>query len=650
MLRKIAARAQKTPVLFIFLFCCLMYFKPLSGIYLAGWDTFDLHTVHFLYAADIWKLESLIPTWNPLVLSGNPVLTNLFNSSIWGPIDLAFILLSSLIDSFFVAKLIVFFPLFCFSISLYMLSGYWRIKEEYRPALAILPAIITFIPVYGQIAFLYSFAFFSLLVLFLYQENVDGSRTPSSGRSLNIFLKTIFLASLFIKGYFYLNICALFFSAVLLGLIIWDRREASRLFLVNGFFFTIPILFYLIFHLEGLLAWKGLYQEFVGDLVIDEPRMRQLQLMERFTVPDIYGLFYQLFWGHNSWFQGLGALWFLVPVGLFVSIKRKVFSRAVAILALIVIVFSLTFSMKASILENIILQIPLIGSFRWAFFNLSLVGLFVSPLVVVAAAELEDLFKNHRRQYRRAVYIFLIIFAAYTQITHKKSYYKERFNKETIGRQRHLQNPYKEKELINEVDYDFQNYQWLSHKTPISHGYDNVSSIFYWRQKDFVFNKYFVSFPARLQHIENDRRSAFTSDNEYLDSIIDQVDLEGDYFLVSKNVSLPEEKEPVEADHPEINFSATGFSIEVEKQRPGKEAVVITQNFHPGWQAFVNGKRTSIFPVNKTFLGIFLDDEGKNRIEFYFLPKTFWVLLAFYLFLISIAILLFFRRRPKTAG
>lgn len=62
--------------------------------------------------------------------------------------------------------------------------------------------------------------------------------------------------------------------------------------------------------------------------------------------------------------------------------------------------------------------------------------------------------------------------------------------------------------------------------------------------------------------------------------------------------------------------------VDVSMGTPG--FLVLSDNFYPGWKAFVNGEETKIFRANYTFRAIRLNS-GRHRVEFVYDPMTFKV-------------------------
>lgn len=64
------------------------------------------------------------------------------------------------------------------------------------------------------------------------------------------------------------------------------------------------------------------------------------------------------------------------------------------------------------------------------------------------------------------------------------------------------------------------------------------------------------------------------------------------------------------------------MTVRVSTAAPG--LLVVTEQYYPGWKAYVNGKETTIYAVNGIFRGIFLE-EGVHSIEFKYRPLSFTI-------------------------
>jgi hypothetical protein len=68
--------------------------------------------------------------------------------------------------------------------------------------------------------------------------------------------------------------------------------------------------------------------------------------------------------------------------------------------------------------------------------------------------------------------------------------------------------------------------------------------------------------------------------------------------------------------------NANSVEINVSTTAPG--LVVLNDTYYPGWEAFVDGKPTSILRCNYLFRGVFIT-EGTHKIKFVYLPASFIV-------------------------
>lgn len=64
--------------------------------------------------------------------------------------------------------------------------------------------------------------------------------------------------------------------------------------------------------------------------------------------------------------------------------------------------------------------------------------------------------------------------------------------------------------------------------------------------------------------------------------------------------------------------------IKYEVETKGKSFLVLTDSYYPGWNAYVDGKKTEIYRVNAIQRGIIIDGEGVHQVEFRFQPKSLY--------------------------
>lgn len=92
--------------------------------------------------------------------------------------------------------------------------------------------------------------------------------------------------------------------------------------------------------------------------------------------------------------------------------------------------------------------------------------------------------------------------------------------------------------------------------------------------------------------------------------------------------------------------------ISVETSAPGRQLLALTERFHPGWHATVDGQRVETLAIHGDFVGA-LVEAGTHRVDFRFMPRSFvWGaatsgigVLVFVLTLVGLV-----RRPAKVAG
>ncbi|MBI2327744.1 YfhO family protein [Candidatus Curtissbacteria bacterium] len=82
----------------------------------------------------------------------------------------------------------------------------------------------------------------------------------------------------------------------------------------------------------------------------------------------------------------------------------------------------------------------------------------------------------------------------------------------------------------------------------------------------------------------------------------------------------------------------TPTRIKIGAKIDGNGALVLSDSFYPGWQATVNGRKTTIYPANINSRAIFLEN-GENQIIFEYKPRSFYYSLP--ISLISLTFIVF---------
>lgn len=93
-------------------------------------------------------------------------------------------------------------------------------------------------------------------------------------------------------------------------------------------------------------------------------------------------------------------------------------------------------------------------------------------------------------------------------------------------------------------------------------------------------------------------------------------------ILLASNFPLKDKtvKEPLNFKIEKIKDQNQQIAFKVKSNK--KAVFVLTDTFYPGWQALVNGQKTTIFPVNLTSRGIIID-RGQSTVEFVYQPFYF---------------------------
>jgi hypothetical protein len=100
--------------------------------------------------------------------------------------------------------------------------------------------------------------------------------------------------------------------------------------------------------------------------------------------------------------------------------------------------------------------------------------------------------------------------------------------------------------------------------------------------------------------------------------------------------AIIEEKIDVSLNSSKANakvISYTPNKVTIKTSSNGNALLVLTDNFYPGWRAYVDGSPAKIYRTDYTFRGVVIP-EGQSTIEFVYRPQSF--LVGVYLFLIGI--------------
>jgi uncharacterized membrane protein YfhO len=165
--------------------------------------------------------------------------------------------------------------------------------------------------------------------------------------------------------------------------------------------------------------------------------------------------------------------------------------------------------------------------------------------------------------------------------------------------------------------YSVDSERWYLDKIPVSGGYDNLGSPIYWYIKNTSVNSHFFSIATKTRNEKVIDRANYKNDNNYVDAIV------ADILL---NPSIPT------SNQSDLGLSSNSgkediLGIEI---RPNKSiisvkttvdsVVIFNNNYVPGWEAYLDGKRVPLIKINYIFMGAKVPYSGMHTVEFIFKP------------------------------
>lgn len=637
--KQITTRPTFYPILLII----ISFLPPLIGRSYTHWDTFDLLTINFTFLSDSLKSGQL-PIWNPFTLSGQPLLASaFFTNSLYSPIDLGLLLLSLIISPLYLMEINVILGAFLLFFGSYRLFHTYLFDKKTAAWISFTQVILLIHPIVGQISFIYSLSLFPWMLYFIIQKK--------HRNIFNTILVSIFMACLVAKSYFFYIF--IFFSLALV-ISFWISRNQERpvyyWLLQKMPIFLIPTLFFLVLNLEGTLDYISQYKFLTGNLIIKEPRMRQIITEAPFLYP-LNQIIRNLFrFKENGWTQmGFGIfIPFVVGYSL-VSIKQIKRLIFIKIILLTLIIF-FTFISSTTTISNIIYSLPILSSFRWAFYNIHF-SIYLS--IIFAGLGFQYVKKNDNYLQKIATNAFIIcsclisLFYGFKNSTiggRKRTVYQPSKVKTRLQRTPIYT---KNKRNLQHRDHFFYNdYSWLKTKQPFSHGYNNTISEYYWRMKDMPFNSRILNFSCHYYSKKNKKRSNFENDNQYIDYYLDKVDPSGRSYIIDKtkdHTCSPDKEKDFKFLN--IKLKTNSLTFDTEISQPG--IIAITQHLKEGWSAELDGRPAHLNTVNYIFQGIYLDRPGKHHVKLTYFPLTAKVLLLWYFLSIIFLISYYIKRRKE---
>lgn len=139
------------------------------------------------------------------------------------------------------------------------------------------------------------------------------------------------------------------------------------------------------------------------------------------------------------------------------------------------------------------------------------------------------------------------------------------------------------------------------------------------------------------------------SDQEIMDRIYDvKTDLQSTVILEKKPTGgsvLFDTKDVLTSDISITGYSVNTVRLNVIAQQDG--FAVLTDNYYPGWYAYIDGKKTEIYRADYTLRAVYVP-KGQHEIEFVYMPKSF--LIGIFTTLLGIIMLCIIILKRKEVG
>jgi hypothetical protein len=167
--------------------------------------------------------------------------------------------------------------------------------------------------------------------------------------------------------------------------------------------------------------------------------------------------------------------------------------------------------------------------------------------------------------------------------------------------------------------YIYNDETWLLKKIPFTHGYNNLGNPFVWYVKNDSFLKRVVFLTQNVRQEASLERKDFSTDNEFAKAMM------GD-------VQMSMERPTIDAGHfrelsqrPDFQWELNELHIDPNTARmrisTNAATYLVFNNIdHPGWDAYVNGRKVDLVRTNRIFQGVFLEEAGNYEVVFKFRP------------------------------
>ena len=668
-------------LLIAFLTWLVLFIKPIIGKTYTSWDTHDIGFVNFLYFSDSLRL-GIFPFWNHFIQSGT-FHPSLNNAGLFSPFQLLFVSLSWVISPVYAYELMIQTVVIIGGVGSYLLYRTYTNDRliALMGATAFVAAVM--VPIVGQIVILTSLSSVPWIIFacikIMKSRDLEVLRYLILGT-----LGALYIASGYLwMNLVHLIIVAIFLFFISVNKYLFADIQEKKIFvttLINFMlFFGAATFLYACIELPGYLSMHSNYDLFIGDFESPEPRLRGLNLGEHgqfFSYGSIYDALIaaidpRITSFGNMW--SLGAGWVLWT--LFLVIPAKVpFSKQ--LFWFVLMIFALMYSAgNSNFVGDLVRNIPIINANRWWFIGTFYVSIFLISLVVVKLSLLHESYVNHKKHHFRvllvgllslsllvyfkssmfevamvitsltlvwllgrapnrakwdnllialiAINVFSMVSMPYTGIKWPARYLRVTdyggYEDNVISREKNVVITQNFRQLGDGHDYIYNNQQWLLKKIPFSHGYNNLGNPYYWYVKNDPFLKRLVVVTQYVRQERSIERSSFSNDNQFAEAIM------GD---VLADMARP----TIEATHFNNLSQSNNFKWQLDelKIEPNIAKMKVTTNSaaylifnnvdHPGWKAFVNGKKANLIKTNRIFQGVFLQGAGTYEVVFKFRP------------------------------
>ncbi len=682
--------AKYSILAWLLLICLIFFGKNLFGMRITTWDTHDLGFVNFLYFSDALK-SGYIPFWNPYIQSG-VFFPSLNNIGLYTIFQLPFVFISwifnpAIVFEWMIQSYIIFGGL---GVYLYFLE----IKIERSIAILGSTAYVLSVLIYftGQYGFIVSLSILPWM-LYLYHK-IENNKLSV----IQIILIGTLIGMYFSSGYPWMNFVNL--TIFILYVIIFGYKKnkiLSNIIYQKIFLLIIFILIiYILLLLPALMNINFNYSLFSGDFYSYEPRLRSLgiqapQLLYNTIFDAIIGSIDFNLYGRNLpsniplWFKGIGLIVFAIFI--FTLFNNKIKIDKFQIFWFVIVLFFLLYSSAVSVhIISITNYIPFFNSNRWFGlgiiyvsiglifisiykFNISCKGyykgefiLFSKQNIIILLLSIILIMTNKPASYFmifllllmpiylpyllkkfKSMMIFVLIFINiitfyklhnHTYWITSASLYTQQINNRNIVTEYTNNN----RDIYKSNRYIYNNQDWILKKIPSTHGYNNLGNPWYWYFKNHNFTSNIISVTRDLKLLKEASRKDFNTDNQFYDDYVKQID------YIQSNVGIFKEdyiKIVNDGDFKFniINILTTPNSTKVNLEISDSSIISFNTIFTPGWNIYVNGKKSNLIKTNGFFMGVYLDKKGLYNIEFKFEPY-----LIYYIFAIvySIIIILLF--------